>query len=426
MTLTKHPNPSIGFALGGLAGNNGFGAGFLQQALDSEIIPQIISCTSGQVYWVAEYLSCLRHNKTLADRKSLKETFVQHLSEQTPYGLFIQEIKHHFKIKELVNLGEMETFLLRASEKFPFSRDIVSIWLATHGKDEKFRLIPIQEWIENITYNILKAGREILSHTLDGTLGSVHLAQKCINTLPIRIAQPLFNDSFFANISQIFNNESNYGKNGIGIVFNSYDPRQGIEYIYANSRAMEILGRKPEQKNSLRENSIFKEIDDEGHSVRSSIWLYQYGFPDGMTLSDGAYYREVLLGEVCADKIRQIYSVRPISSKWENTLPETYIEGEDYKTEIGFNGTFAGEMDKINLIRKVAKDFKEAMMKIPKNSNIPQNIIKYFDNRYPVIEIIQIEPTNNRGYFGYVFEDIDFFEYAYEKAKSKFKKYDRQ
>jgi hypothetical protein len=46
----------IGFALGGLAGNNAHGAGFLEAALKNNLKPVAISCTSGQIHWVYEYL----------------------------------------------------------------------------------------------------------------------------------------------------------------------------------------------------------------------------------------------------------------------------------------------------------------------------------------------------------------------------------
>ena len=40
---------SVAFAMGGLAGNNAHGAGFLQAALERRIQPKMISCTSGQI-----------------------------------------------------------------------------------------------------------------------------------------------------------------------------------------------------------------------------------------------------------------------------------------------------------------------------------------------------------------------------------------
>ena len=46
----------LAFALGGLGGNNARGAGFLQAALDEAVEPEMITCTTGQIYWVYRYL----------------------------------------------------------------------------------------------------------------------------------------------------------------------------------------------------------------------------------------------------------------------------------------------------------------------------------------------------------------------------------
>lgn len=45
----------IAFALTGLGGSNAFGAGFLQAALDCEVTPKIITCTSGMIVWIQRY-----------------------------------------------------------------------------------------------------------------------------------------------------------------------------------------------------------------------------------------------------------------------------------------------------------------------------------------------------------------------------------
>jgi hypothetical protein len=63
----------IGFALGGLSGNNAHGAGFLHAALTTGVAPEVISCTSGQIYWVYRYLRY---------RKDGKETLRQHPQDQ--------------------------------------------------------------------------------------------------------------------------------------------------------------------------------------------------------------------------------------------------------------------------------------------------------------------------------------------------------
>lgn len=46
----------IGFALGGLGGFNAHGVGFLEAAKRKGIVPDMITCTSGMIYWTAKYL----------------------------------------------------------------------------------------------------------------------------------------------------------------------------------------------------------------------------------------------------------------------------------------------------------------------------------------------------------------------------------
>ena len=44
------------FALGGLGGNNAHTAGFLAATKDMGLKPNLISCTSGPIYWVSKFL----------------------------------------------------------------------------------------------------------------------------------------------------------------------------------------------------------------------------------------------------------------------------------------------------------------------------------------------------------------------------------
>lgn len=53
----------IGFALGGMGGANAHGVAFLSAARHIGLQPRVISCTSGMIHWVTEYL----RGKSLAD-----------------------------------------------------------------------------------------------------------------------------------------------------------------------------------------------------------------------------------------------------------------------------------------------------------------------------------------------------------------------
>jgi hypothetical protein len=62
--------PVRAFALGGLAGSNAHGAGCLQATIDKwdSRTPQMISCTTGQIFWVCVYLKYLELlSSTLSD-----------------------------------------------------------------------------------------------------------------------------------------------------------------------------------------------------------------------------------------------------------------------------------------------------------------------------------------------------------------------
>src|SRR5262245_14381413 len=60
----KKQTKKIAFALGGLAGNNAHGAGFLEAALKNHVEPTMISFTSGQILWVSRYLACRQAGTT--------------------------------------------------------------------------------------------------------------------------------------------------------------------------------------------------------------------------------------------------------------------------------------------------------------------------------------------------------------------------
>lgn len=63
--------PTLAFALGGLAGGNGFGAGFLCAMQEAGIRPATISCTSGMIVWTLRYLR----------GEDLRERFMQEWSQ---------------------------------------------------------------------------------------------------------------------------------------------------------------------------------------------------------------------------------------------------------------------------------------------------------------------------------------------------------
>jgi hypothetical protein len=241
----------------------------------------------------------------------------------------------------------------------------------------------------------------------------VLLPQKLLELFPCRNLIPDFPEVFFDNIADIFRNASLPQENGkkrlpVGIVFNSYNPRSGEEYVYLNDQARKLLHEKsggeehkysPGVKSRYRDRTIYQDID--AKAVRDALWLYQYGFDNKESgFIDGAYFRGMILSELTV--ARKIFCVRPINHCWQGDLPRNYPELEDLKTEIAFDGSYCGERYQIQLINRL----------------LGKNVAA--SSKYHQIELEEIEIKKPRGYFDYLFENELVFTDAYEDAMQRF------
>jgi hypothetical protein len=215
-----------------------------------------------------------------------------------------------------------------------------------------------------------------------------------MRNFPARYLIPEFPHSFFQEISDTFN------ACPIAIVFNSYDPVQGTEIVHVNPPARKRLGIAPGSHRKYRDRTIYKDITP-GY-VRDALWLYAYGFEGDFGAVDGCYYRPIMLSELTdAD---DIFVARPLNKKWVHDLPTSYIESEDLKTEVGLNGSYIGEREKILVVNKL-RDENPALR-----------------NKYRHIRLFEIELGDEvqRGFYDYVFEDMDVFDAAYAQAMQRF------
>jgi hypothetical protein len=200
---------------------------------------------------------------------------------------------------------------------------------------------------------------------------------------------PLFNDEFFNAVSDSFN-----GCHDVGIAFNSYDPAKGLEIVHLNARAQQILGKRPADQSLHRPRTIYAAITPQ--NVRDGLWVYQYGF-DASSMLDGAFYRQIMLWETRF--ARDVFVARPIKHSWIGTLPSSYIEMEDVKAEITFNGAYQGERDKIMLMNRL----------------IEKNLIT--DPAFHTVDLHEIEMETQETFFDYVFEDVRLFDRAHARGK---------
>jgi hypothetical protein len=345
----------VAFALGGLAGNNAHGAGFLQAALDERIEPVMISCTSGQLLWLHRYLG-------------LREGNGPNLRDQLR--------------------GDIE-------KTQPFrNRNLDLATLGTLGVNGVYRPAYME-----VLSDTFRNALDILKNTIEKN-GNVFLAREALQWIPCRVLVPDFSDEFFESISTAFL------KSKIGIVFNSYSPSDGHEYVYLNDPARDLLQSKrfdPGRRNPVyKDRTTYQEITPQ--AVRDGLWLYQYGFDQKEnTFLDGAYFREIILSELThADTI---YVARPVSFHWTGHLPTSYPELEDLKTKVGFNGSYSGERYQIQLINKLLDDGAFSGEK---------------QMKYHKIDLIEIEIKRQRGFFDYVFEQMDVFDDAFKKSLQEF------
>ena len=128
-------NNGIGFALGGLAGNNAHGAGFLQAALDKSVVPEMISCTSGQLLWVWRYLRLLNNDKGVSGDGTLETRFKDELL--SPLGLIFDAFLP--AKASSTPLGEFQRRTADWSQQWPLARDFIWLWLAFFGKKRRYK-----------------------------------------------------------------------------------------------------------------------------------------------------------------------------------------------------------------------------------------------------------------------------------------------
>ncbi len=358
--------PPVAFAVGGLGGNNAFGAGFLQSALDNDIKPAMITCTSGQIWWVSKYVQVAQREVSGPPRDCLRKELEKFVESTEPYH----------------------------------QRDLDMCYMGLHGKKGMMRTA-FPEFILDTMKNTIGAFERILQQG-----PKVFLTRELMSEWPVRVLIPRFSDEFFANISDVFNDCN------IGIAFNSYDPNEGMEIVHLNPKAKELLDKKPGEKSAHRSRTLYKDIKPE--YVRNGLWLFQYGFEE-CSIIDGCYFRGVMLSEAAVAE--NVFVARPINYKWIGKLPTNYIENEDLKTEVFFNGSYQGERDKIQLVNKLIED-----------GFIPKEGVTTNDGKlkkYREVDLREIEMETQRGFFDYVFEDINVFDRARELSDAQFKSFKR-
>lgn len=362
----KLRSKSRGLALGGLAGNNAHGAGVLQAALEEARPPDMISCSSGQIHWVHRYLKYWRE---------LNAGPLEHRR-----GVLRQDLE-----SDIRGVSPTTVEALDAA--------IVSIT----GKPGVFRPA-LPEFPFNVSRNFVGALTRMLTNASIDWQSLFTGYRELARVLPAQALVPLFPDSFFREISDDFNQSHD-----VGLVFNSYDVHSGEEYVYCNERAAQLLEVKFGERNRYRQRTTYRPISAD--AVREGLWIYEYGEPRDVSAIDGAYYRQIILSELAP--VDTVFVARPINSRWLGSFPDSWIGLQDLKTEVNFNGSYAGERDKIALINRLLDEGK--FKSKPKHGK-----------GYHHIDVIELEIESQRGFFEYSHESLAVFDRAYDAARAAF------
>ncbi len=299
----KGADKTVAFALGGLGGSNSHGVGFLAAAQDAGMKPALISCTSGQIHWVAHYLDgkeSLRSllEKQIAQMPRLKPPF----TEFSGLPLAIKGMPGVFKPAYLQQM--MESWFQPPTSKEELIKRLFPAQTMIPTRDEKF--------FSDISETFNKSDVAIFFNSVNPETGVeyIHINPPAREFMSKRY--DLLGDDVVAE---------RIAAGGTDITF----------------KTRELRPITPEY-------------------VEAALWLLQYGFVkrfNGEYLFDGAYRRQLIVRELIgADTI---FVVRPQSYKWHGELPSTYFEMEDFKIEMLFNGSYGGETSSIRLLNYLHK-----------------------------------------------------------------------
>jgi hypothetical protein len=244
-------------------------------------------------------------------------------------------------------------------------------------------------------------------------------AQEWVNTvLPARMFVPERPESDFEHWADLFNHTH------VGIVFNSFDPSAGEEYLYVNEPGMRLIRQHhdPEARyDGRRKRSTYQPID--ASAIKKALWLFWYGFDQPRQHVDGAYARSIILNE--ATFADTIYAVKPVNDRWIGPLPKNALEVLDMQTELMLGTSYRQQRHQIDLINRLLTegrllDVKETTDRAqatagPAGSG-PSAQDKHL-KEYHHVELVPIEIQMQRGFFTYFVEDIEVFDAAFQQAR---------
>ncbi|MEH6625997.1 MAG: hypothetical protein V7739_06120 [Motiliproteus sp.] len=357
------------FALGGLGGFNAHGVGFLQASLDSNVEPEIISCTSGQIYWSWRYL--LQKNNEADPFSGEAVDMRTELDQEIAKSNIFPEPLQWLDASAMAMRGDPGIFSPAIE---PFWKNLLSPYMP--------------QSFDNLWKQF---GDEILNRLMPAQIFVSERSPESLTEIGRRFA----------------------AESKIGIVFNAFDAPKGQEILYINKRAQELLKtHKPDkyQHDQIHNDVRIQVLDPENpqqllEAVDGALWLYLYGFQGRngkeRTILDGAYHRQFVIREL-APAADRIFSVRPQSLEWNAKMPRNRLQVSNLETQLWFNASYSGEVAHIELINELLK-----------KGHLP--------SQYRPIDLKPVEYETHIRFFDYFVERKNVYQDAYDHSTKLFK-----
>lgn len=285
----------VAFALGGLAGGNAFGAGFLAAARQLDIRPSAISCTSGMIVWAAHYLA----------GHDLRDTLREHLAQmpKAPEGAL------PFSNQWMLAKGLPGVFRPATSEYWERWAGLSPLAAPKQWAD---LLLPAQTWVPTRSPEFF----EWIAQTLAAADIPVMLNAFC---------PPTGQEILFINPAACEH---------LAVDWDTQTPT--LRYLPITAEGVEA---------SLHLYSYGYERTYFGLNLVDGAYHRQFILNELCDLAPTA-------------RPDVLWVVRPQNSRWIGDMPTNYFEQRDMETEIGMNSSYSMQVARITLINRLLREGK--------------------------------------------------------------------
>lgn len=362
----RTPRP-VGFALGGLGGFNNYLGGALASAIDCDLQPALISCSSGAVVWAGDYLQAI-HTPDLS-------------REQRAAGL-----------RAAAEQAATRSNIL--PRDFRIANDAIIGLVGLPGLCRPL-------WPQYFLNLFWPPSLKTLTQRPSEVAWANDIADRL---LPAAWAVPTRSATEITKLAETLNQTTAEPGKAIGIVFNAYDPNRGEELLFVNRAAVPWLdlARTRVARDGTTPRIKYRAINDT--AVQAALRLFAYGFDWKVwdpvdqierVLVDGAYHRQVILKEL--HEFELIFSVRPLNEKYKTTLPNNSLGSLTLQTEMWLNGSYDAQIGAINFMNSL----------IANNPDVPLTV-----NGRPAhpVTVVPVEIKTTYGVFDYFIETLASYD----------------